>query len=207
MVQQILEQGIRYLHVAIDLLKCKSHHERIRRGGGTHLEEDLRSFSGDLIGFITIEMHPPNNQRKRGRRTPRYAGPAVDQERFLPGRIGEGEDSPDVVGVGEDEGLLVFLADSLGADDVVADDAVDLAETGRIDRSPIWLADGDEVPEVGFVLCPSWEIGLRADGKVAEMGSGNQYSKSEWREIGSGNRVREPIFKGGNGVREPIFKE
>jgi hypothetical protein len=51
----------------------------------------------------------------------------VDQQRLGARFIGESEDGADVIGIRKNERLLVLLADAVGADDVVADDAVDPA--------------------------------------------------------------------------------
>lgn len=167
MVQQFFEQCISDLRVAIDLLQCEAQDERVGRSGGAHVEEDQRSLFSNLGGVIAVPVHGADDERKRHRGTAGDSGPAVDQERLGSRVVCEVEDSSDVILVGKDQGLLVLLADTVGADDIVADDAMNLAETSRVDRSPIRLADGDEVPEVGFVLRPRWEIGLGADGEVA----------------------------------------
>lgn len=91
----------------------------------------------------------------------------MDQQRFGARFIGESEDGADMTSVGKNERFPVLLADALGADDVVADDAVDPAETGRIDLRAVGFPNGDQVPEIRPLFRPAGQVGLGSDRKVS----------------------------------------
>jgi len=179
-VQQILEQSPGDRFVAVDLLQGQAQDQGVGGRGGPQVEQDRGDLRRDLLWLVAVPVHRTQNDPEGHRRAAGDAGPAVDQERLRPGLVGEGKDAADVVDVRQDQCLLLLLVEALGADDIVADEAVDLAEAPHVDPRARRLADGDEVPEIRLVLGPGGQVGLGADREMA-LEAGEDHGRGLWR--------------------------